>query len=276
MLRGMGTVMALPLLEAMSSSAKAAEEAAAARKRLQVIYTPNGMMMQNWTPAAGGRGLCLFADPQAAGALSQQVHGLHRPVPCPGRSPGRRRRRPWPLLRRLSDRHPCQEDRRRRHHRRRFDGPGRRQAVRRADPDPVAGSGPGASQPGGQLRQRLQLRLYQHPVLGERVHAAAGHHQSARSVRAAVRRRRQPGRQEPAGAAAPPGLDPGFRGPGRQAPVHQDGRHRQAQAGRISDLGARYRKAHPEGGAGRQPKPPRFPPMPVPPACRTASKTMRI
>jgi hypothetical protein len=59
MLRGMGTVMALPLLEAMSSSAKAAEEAAAARKRLQVIYTPNGMMMQNWTPAAEGKGYAL-------------------------------------------------------------------------------------------------------------------------------------------------------------------------------------------------------------------------
>jgi len=56
MLRGMGTVMALPLLEAMSSSAKAAEEAAAARKRLQVIYTPNGMMMQNWTPASSEAG----------------------------------------------------------------------------------------------------------------------------------------------------------------------------------------------------------------------------
>ena len=56
MLRGMGTVMALPLLEAMSSSARAAEEAAAARKRLQVIYTPNGMMMQNWTPATAEQG----------------------------------------------------------------------------------------------------------------------------------------------------------------------------------------------------------------------------
>src|SRR5476649_2915583 len=54
MLRGMGTTMALPLLEAMSSSAKAAEQAAASRKRLQVIYTPNGMMMQNWTPAQTG------------------------------------------------------------------------------------------------------------------------------------------------------------------------------------------------------------------------------
>ncbi len=41
MLRGMGTAMALPLLDAMlPASARAAEEAAAARKRLQVIYTP--------------------------------------------------------------------------------------------------------------------------------------------------------------------------------------------------------------------------------------------
>ncbi len=56
LLRGMGTAMALPLLEAMSASAKAAEEAAASRKRLQVIYTPNGMMMQNWTPASSEAG----------------------------------------------------------------------------------------------------------------------------------------------------------------------------------------------------------------------------
>ena len=56
MLRGMGTVMALPLLEAMGSSAKAAEASAAARKRLQVIYTPNGMMMENWTPKTAGEG----------------------------------------------------------------------------------------------------------------------------------------------------------------------------------------------------------------------------
>jgi len=54
LLRGMGTAMALPLLDAMIPGAKAAEEAAAARKRLQVIYTPNGMMMQNWTPAQTG------------------------------------------------------------------------------------------------------------------------------------------------------------------------------------------------------------------------------
>jgi hypothetical protein len=58
-LRGMGTAMALPLLEAMSPSAKAAEMAAKARKRLHVIYTPNGMMMDNWTPAQTGEGYTL-------------------------------------------------------------------------------------------------------------------------------------------------------------------------------------------------------------------------
>ena len=56
MLRGMGTVMALPLLDAMVPSAMALEQGAAARKRLQVIYTPNGMMMQNWTPKTAGEG----------------------------------------------------------------------------------------------------------------------------------------------------------------------------------------------------------------------------
>lgn len=56
LLRGAGTMMALPLLEAMVSGAQAAEAAQAVRKRLQVIYTPNGMMMENWTPASGGDG----------------------------------------------------------------------------------------------------------------------------------------------------------------------------------------------------------------------------
>jgi hypothetical protein len=54
LLRGLGASVALPLLESMMPSAKAAEAAAAARKRLQVLYLPNGMVMQNWAPAALG------------------------------------------------------------------------------------------------------------------------------------------------------------------------------------------------------------------------------
>jgi hypothetical protein len=54
MLRGMGTLLSLPLLEAMIPSARAAEEAARIRKRLQVIYMPNGMAMDNFFPKEVG------------------------------------------------------------------------------------------------------------------------------------------------------------------------------------------------------------------------------
>lgn len=59
LLRGVGAVMALPLLEAMIPSAAMAETAAKARKRLQVIYTPNGMVMKDFTPAALGENYAL-------------------------------------------------------------------------------------------------------------------------------------------------------------------------------------------------------------------------
>lgn len=58
MLRGLGTTMALPFLEAMMPNARAAD-IAARPKRLQVFYSPNGMMMQNFRPAADGTALAL-------------------------------------------------------------------------------------------------------------------------------------------------------------------------------------------------------------------------
>lgn len=53
LLRGLGTAMALPLLESMVPTAKAAD-AAQGIKRLQIIYTPNGMIMQDYVPAQTG------------------------------------------------------------------------------------------------------------------------------------------------------------------------------------------------------------------------------
>lgn len=50
LLRGASAFLALPLLEAMVPGAKAADTAARARKRLQVIYMPNGMDMDNFFP----------------------------------------------------------------------------------------------------------------------------------------------------------------------------------------------------------------------------------
>ena len=52
LLRGTGAVLALPLMDAMiPASSRAAELSAKARKRLHVIYAPNGMQMENWLPA---------------------------------------------------------------------------------------------------------------------------------------------------------------------------------------------------------------------------------
>ena len=58
LLRGAGTAMALPLLEAMMPSAHAAD-IAARPKRLQIFYTPNGMMMEGFRPKSIGAGLDL-------------------------------------------------------------------------------------------------------------------------------------------------------------------------------------------------------------------------
>ena len=53
LLRGAGATIALPFLEAMAPSAKAADRLARPR-RLFVFYTPNGMMMDQFRPATTG------------------------------------------------------------------------------------------------------------------------------------------------------------------------------------------------------------------------------
>ena len=62
-LRGLGTSMALPWLEAMAPAvtkvASAAGPASAAPRRLAFFYVPNGVHMPDWTPAGGGPGLAL-------------------------------------------------------------------------------------------------------------------------------------------------------------------------------------------------------------------------
>lgn len=67
-LRGAGAVLALPMLDAMATSASAAEAAAVTRKRLQVIYMPNGLAMRNFTPSQLGEGYALtpILEPLAA------------------------------------------------------------------------------------------------------------------------------------------------------------------------------------------------------------------
>ena len=57
-LRGLGATLALPLLDSMVPALTAtAQTPASAPLRFGVVYVPNGMVMQEWTPAAGGRRL---------------------------------------------------------------------------------------------------------------------------------------------------------------------------------------------------------------------------
>ena len=51
LLRGMGAAIALPLLDSMVPALAAAPNAA---KRFGVVYVPNGIMIENWTPKAEG------------------------------------------------------------------------------------------------------------------------------------------------------------------------------------------------------------------------------
>lgn len=55
-LRGLGATLGLPLLDGMVPALSAlAKTPAAGPRRMAVIYTPNGMMMPNWTPRGEGR-----------------------------------------------------------------------------------------------------------------------------------------------------------------------------------------------------------------------------
>jgi hypothetical protein len=59
-LKGLGTAIALPFLEAMGPTLALADTARrAAPKRMAFIYIPNGAHMANWTPTAEGAGFSL-------------------------------------------------------------------------------------------------------------------------------------------------------------------------------------------------------------------------
>lgn len=67
-LRGMGTAVSLPLLEAMVPARGAAAAAGTAPLRIGFLYVPNGKHMPDWTPATEGSGYELpwILEPLAA------------------------------------------------------------------------------------------------------------------------------------------------------------------------------------------------------------------
>jgi hypothetical protein len=60
LLRGLGTTIALPLLDAMVPALTAVQKTAAAPvRRLGVVYHPNGVIYENWLPKGAGRNFTL-------------------------------------------------------------------------------------------------------------------------------------------------------------------------------------------------------------------------
>jgi Protein of unknown function (DUF1552) len=75
-LRGVGTVVALPFLDAMLPRLQAAEtapEKTGAPKRMAFIYVPNGVHMQEWTPEKEGTDFELPSILQPLAALRDDV-----------------------------------------------------------------------------------------------------------------------------------------------------------------------------------------------------------
>ena len=91
MLRGLGASLALPLLDGMIPALTArAQTAAAPVHRFGVVYVPNGMVMENYTPATEGVSFELSPTLQALAPFRSQttvLSGLDC-IPSPGRPGG--------------------------------------------------------------------------------------------------------------------------------------------------------------------------------------------
>jgi Protein of unknown function (DUF1552) len=90
-LRGLGATLALPLLDGMVPALTALDRTAARPiNRFGVVYVPNGMIMQNWTPVAEGAAFDLTPTLSPLAPFREQIlvlSGLSC-VPTPGRPGG--------------------------------------------------------------------------------------------------------------------------------------------------------------------------------------------
>ena len=181
-LRGVGATVALPLLDAMVPALTAVGQTAAApRLRFGAIYVPNGIIMNQWTPATVGSGFDLpptlqplqpFQDKLTVVSNTYRGGEADHAVACAA----------W-----LSGAVPKKtegQDFRLEHD----DRSDRRQAGGRGHRVPLdRGGHRGLHRLRRRLQPRLQLRLHEHPRVGDADHAAPDRDQSARGVQAPVR-----------------------------------------------------------------------------------------
>jgi hypothetical protein len=86
-LRGAGAALALPFLDGMMPAlSHAAQAIAKPTKRLSIVYVPNGVVMESWTPEGEGAGWELTPTLQPLAPFRKQltiVTGLHNQGPDP-------------------------------------------------------------------------------------------------------------------------------------------------------------------------------------------------
>ena len=267
-LRGLGTTLALPLLDAMvpSMTALAATPAAPARlRRLGFVYMPMGCDITRWTPPGASTldELSPILSPLAPVKqhvtaitnleLRNAYPGTHATSNCrlPERGPGEADRE-----HRLLPRHDRRPDRRP------ADRPGDAVAVARDVDGPALDRRP--------VRQRLRLRLSEQPLVVVADDAAAVRGPPADRLRAPLRRgrerRRPPRRAEEAGQPA----RLGHRG---DRPPEEPARPGGSRPGRpVPGDRPRGRAPHPEGRGRREGQRPAGP-RPARRACRPPTPT---
>ena len=198
-LRGVGAIVALPVLDSMFSPLTAvAQTMKKAPVRLGYVYTPNGIIGCNdkspkkflWTPTTAGADFAFSPTIKSLEPFRDDVVVYQRIGA--GHRPGARRwsRRPRARDGDLAHRRAPVQDRRRRLQARHLRRPDRGAGVRQADAARVARAGARAAGARRQLRLRLHLRVHVDVVAG-RDQPASRRNQSPHGVRAALRRRRE-------------------------------------------------------------------------------------
>ena len=252
-LRGLGTTLALPLLDSMIPALSVAECQPKPPVRLGFVYHPVGMILDKWMPATEGTGFEFTPTMKALEPFREHLTVFTGLAQVQRPRAGRWRGRPCARGRHLADRRPSQEDRRRRHPRRHLGRPDRRAANwartrswLRSNSVWRARRWRAAATPGYSCAYTNTVSWR------DSHHAAAGGSQSARRVRTPVRRWREhrsggaPGRAQ--GAAQHSRL----RRRQHRPPGNQARQERPQQAQRVPGSHPRYRAAHPEGRAAER------------------------
>ena len=212
-LKGMGAVVALPVLDAMTPAFAASARLAKAPVRLAFTYVPNGIVMADWTPKVAGRAFEYSRILKPLEKFREDTLVLSGLAHKNGVRARRRSRRPRARRRVVPDRRAPAKDRRRGHPERDLRRPGCRAAARLADALRLARDRLRRLTHGRQLRLGLFVRVHEQPRVARSGDADAPGNESAPRLRAAVRRHRhQPSSRGPGAPPAQSTQHPRSRG----------------------------------------------------------------